>query len=59
MKLGDSSYSVSFNNKSMVLGVESLAKIEHEDIETAILDNQDRINSVITQVEKMVEQYQS
>lgn len=57
MKLGDSDYSITFNNKNMVLGIESLAKVEHEDIETAILDNQDRINSVISQIEKMVKQY--
>jgi len=59
MHIGESEYSVTFNSKNMLLGVESLDKIDHESIETAVLDNMDRINTVITRVETLISKFNS
>lgn len=57
MLIGESEYSVTFNNKNMLLSVASLDKIEHESIETAVLDNMDRIATVTKQVETLIEKF--
>ncbi|MDB4330316.1 recombination-associated protein RdgC [bacterium] len=57
LAVGGSEYSVTFNSKNMLLDVESLAKIQHEDVETAILDNQDRINVVTSEVKNIIGKY--
>lgn len=59
MMMGTSEYSVTFNNKNMLLGVESLDKIVHEEVETAVIDNQDRIQTVMSQVEKLIETFKT
>jgi hypothetical protein len=57
LKIGESNYSLTFNNKNMILGIQNLDKITHESMETAIIDNEDRIHSVIQKVEDLVKKY--
>lgn len=45
--LGNMDFSVSLNSKNFYLGAKSLNKINHESVETAIIDNVDRINLII------------
>jgi len=51
-------YSITFGDKNLITGIESLAGIEHESAETAIIDNSDRIMSIISKIQNTVEQYQ-
>ena len=55
--LGDEDYSLTFGSKNLIASVESSSKIKHESVETAILDNQDRINSLIDKIQKTVNQF--
>jgi len=55
--LGGYDYSLTFGGKNLIAGVESMAKIEHESAETAILDNSDRIISVIDKIQTTVDQF--
>jgi len=55
--LGDNDYSLTFGNKNLIAAVESMTKIEHECAETAILDNSDRIISVINKIQTTVDQF--
>jgi len=55
--LGDNDYSLTFGGKNLITGVESMAKIEHECAETAIIDNSDRIVSVINKIQTTVDQF--
>lgn len=54
VKIGESNYSVTFNNQNMLLGIDSLDKMEHEEPETAIIDNKDRIHSIMGRIENLV-----
>jgi len=56
--LGDMDYSLTFGDKNLILGVESLGKMEHESVETAVIDNSDRILSIINKIQNTVSQYQ-
>lgn len=57
-KKGNLEYAVTLNNKNMFFAVEILDKIDHESIETAVLDNLDNINQVINQIENLVDTFQ-
>jgi len=55
--LGGDDYSLTFGGKNLIAGVESMCKIEHESAETAILDNSDRILSIINKIQGTVDHY--
>lgn len=50
-------YSITFNDKNMIVGIECCDKMEHESHETAIIDNSDRIISIITKIQETVDQF--
>lgn len=50
-------YSVTFNNKNTYVSVDVQEKIAHESIETCILDNLDRIKSIVTEIESLVSSF--
>jgi len=55
--LGNNDYSLTFGCKNLIAGVESVSKIKHESAETAILDNSDRVISVINKIQNTVNQF--
>ena len=55
--LQEKDYSLTFSNKNLIVSVESKTKIEHESMETAILDNSDRILSIINKIQDTVNRY--
>ena len=57
MAMKGDEYSLTFNGKNMIVSVENMAKIKHEDVETAIIDNSDRINTIIMHLEDMAKNY--
>lgn len=57
VKIGESNYSVTLNNQNMFLGIDSLDKMEHEEPETAIIDNKDRIHSIMDRISNLVENF--
>jgi hypothetical protein len=57
VSLNKSDYSLSFNSKNMIVSVESLEKIKHESVETAVLDNMDRISTIVNHLEDLVKNY--
>lgn len=56
-ELGNNDYSLTFGDKNLITGVESVSKIEHESAETAVIDNSDRIVSIIGKIQNTVDQY--
>lgn len=50
-------YSITLNDKNLIVGIECSDKIEHESFETAILDNTDRISAVICKIQETVNQF--
>jgi len=57
VKIVESNYSVTFNNQNMLLGIDSLDKMDHEEPETAIIDNKDRIHSIMGKIENLIENF--
>jgi hypothetical protein len=57
LAIGDMDYSVTLNNKNFIMAIEGASGIKHECVETAVLDNVDRIDSIISQIDGMVKQY--
>jgi len=55
--LGDMDYSLTFGGKNLITGVESMSEIQHECAETAIIDNSDRISSIINKIQGTVDQF--
>jgi len=55
--LGEDDYSLTFGGKNLITGVESKAGLEHESAEIAILDNSDRITSIINKIQNTVDQF--
>jgi len=55
--LGDMDYSLTFGGKNLIAGVETMSKIEHECAETAIIDNSDRITSIINKIQTTVDRF--
>lgn len=55
--LGEMDYSLTLGGKNLIAGVESTDKIQHECTETAIIDNSDRITSIINKIQVTVEQF--
>jgi len=55
--LGDMDYSLTFGGKNLIAGVESADAVQHECAETAIIDNSDRITSIINKIQGTVDQF--
>jgi hypothetical protein len=57
VKIGESDYSLTLNNQNMFIGVDSLEKIDHENPETAVIDNKDRIHKIIALIEDLASKF--
>ncbi len=55
--LNEMDYSITLNEKNMIVSVESENKIEHESSETAIIDNTDRIVSIIEKLQDTADKF--
>ena len=57
MSIGPEDYSVLLNNKNFLLTIETLSKIKHESVETAILDNASNLQSICDKVTSIVNKF--
>jgi hypothetical protein len=58
-KIGDSDYSLTLNNQNMAISVECLEKITHESVETAVLDNTDRIHKIMDLIKDLAKKFKT
>ncbi len=54
VNIDDLEYKIVFNNSSSIFSVKFNLKIKHESVETAILDNLDRIQKVISKIKNLI-----
>jgi len=54
MLIDEDAYRISFNSKNLILTVKLVEKIKHESVETAILDNLDRIQQIQEKIKTFV-----
>lgn len=51
-------YEITLNNKDFVVAIKNADKIKHESVETAIIDNGNRIEMIILKIEQLIKQFE-
>jgi len=51
------SYSIGFNSKNTIVSVKLAQKIKHENAETAVIDNLDRIRQITNKIQSLMTEY--